>query len=96
MKRDHPHRDVRPLDDVGEDELEGEPLIEDDVGEQVQRRVEEREQPEHAAVLNDPLPAGEPPERRDRQRDEQPPQRPDAGRERDVLDGIGAETSVSP
>ena len=58
---------------------------------EVERRVEEREQAEHPAVLNDDVPAGEPPERRDRERQQQELERPAAGLELNGLGGIRAE-----
>ena len=53
--------------------------IGDDVGQEVQRAVEEREEPRHAAETDDGVPAGQPPQRRQRERDADEPERPDAG-----------------
>jgi hypothetical protein len=93
-ERRHAGRDVGTLDDVGPDVREGERLIEHDVHEEVERGVEEGEQPEHPPVLHGPLPAGQPPDRGHRERQHQEPQRPDARRQRDRLDRVHAATSL--
>ena len=65
--------------------------IRDEVNEEVHGAVEEREQPEHPPEADRAVPAGEPPERRDRERDAEKPQRPDAGLVGDVLERVRAE-----
>jgi hypothetical protein len=49
----------------------GQRLIEDEVGEEMQRGEEEGQEPRQPARPNQLVPAGEPPDRTDRERDEQ-------------------------
>jgi len=91
-ERDHPHGDERTFRNVGEDELQRKSLV-DEVGGEVQRRVEKCEEPEHPPVLHHAVPAGEPPQRGDREGEDQHPDRPDAGRQREVLDRVHAQPS---
>ena len=62
-----------------------------DVGQEVERAVEEREQARHAPEPDHVVPAGDASERRHRERDADEPQRPDAGLVRDIAERIGAE-----
>ena len=56
----------------------------------MERAVEKSEQAEHAAEVDEPVLAGEFPQRRDGKSDEEKNKRPVAGGVRDELDGIGA------
>jgi hypothetical protein len=53
--------------------------------------VEEREETSHAAELDQRVPAGQLAQRRDRERDAQEPERPDAGFVGEVGERVGAE-----
>ena len=64
--RQHPDGDEAALGDVFEHPREVEELVEHDPREQVQRRVEEREQAEHAPQLDDLVPPGQAAQRRHR------------------------------
>ena len=86
--------DERPLRDVLHDGRPVEELVEPDVRQQVQRAVEERKEAEHPPDADDVVPAGQPAKRRDRQRDQQEPQRPQPCRSRDRLDRIRAKPSL--
>jgi hypothetical protein len=90
-KRREPHGDERPLHDVGDDLVGGKELIEYEVGQKVQRAVEEREQPQHAAEADQGIPTRPLPQGRDRQRQRQKPQRPRAGLVGDRVDRVSAQ-----
>ena len=64
---------------------------EHDPRQHVQRRVEEREQPEHPPQLDEVVPAGEAAQRRDRERDREEGDRPGAGLVGDVVARVGGE-----
>ncbi len=91
QERREADRDVRPFGDVLDDVAEREELVEHHVGEEVQHGVGEGEQPERAAELHGLVPAGQPPDGRHRQRDEQQDQGPAPGAVRDFLDRGDAE-----
>src|SRR5215203_6215248 len=61
----------------------------------MQRRVEKREQAEHPPVLNEAVPSCETAKRRDGERGEEKPQRPDARLELQRLGGIGTKQSTA-
>jgi hypothetical protein len=86
-------RDERPLHDVLKYGGHVEELVQPQVGHQVQATVEECGQPEHAAQAQQPVHAGQPAQRRDRQRHQQQDQRPFTGRAGDELDRVGTETA---
>jgi hypothetical protein len=77
-------------DTVGEIDQAGEP-IGNEVGREVERAVEEGEEADHPAEPNDDVPTGEPPQRRDRKRRAEEPERPHAGFIGHVAERIRAE-----
>ncbi len=85
------HRDVRPLGDVFHDERPGEELVEHQVREEMGAHVREREQPQHAAHLDQVVPPREPPHRRHGQGDHEEREAPRPGPMGDLLDGLGAQ-----
>ena len=74
--------------------MEVEEFVEPDVGQEVQRGVEEGEQSDHAAHADQPVLAGDAAQGRDGEGGEDEDQRPVAGRVGDDLDGIGAQAVV--
>ena len=80
--------DVGAVRDVLEDVVEIEERVEHDVGREVQADVEEREQSEHTAQPYELVPAGDTPQRRHAQGDEQEAQSPFSGLVGDGLDRV--------
>ena len=74
--------------------IEAREAIADEIGEEVQRRVEEREQPEHPAEANHRIPAAEPANGRDGEGNDDEAERPDAGLVGDLDERIGGEVAV--
>ena len=89
-----PRRDVPPLHHVFDDVRECEELVHAGVGEEVQTRVKEREQPQQAPHLHKSVPLGQAPQRRDRQHGQEERQRPPALHQDDLLDGVGPQRSA--
>ena len=90
--RRHARGDVAALDDVGSHGVGVEAGVERDPRQQVQRGVEEGEQAQQAAELDEPAQARrEPAQGRDGQRDEQQAQRGEAGGEGDGVRRVGAQ-----
>jgi len=87
------HGDIRPLCDVLEDVGQVKKLVQHQVGTEVERRVEEREETQHAPEADDGVPPAEPAKRRDGERDREKTESPDAGLVGDDLDGIRAKLS---
>jgi hypothetical protein len=83
-------RDEAAIEDVVRNAFPVEEMIEDQVGQKVQRGIEEREQAQHAPEADDRMPAGEPPERGHGKRRQEEPQRPPPGAERDRFDRVCA------
>ncbi|CFU09037.1 Uncharacterised protein [Bordetella pertussis] len=65
-------------------------------GQEMQAAVEKRKQPAHATQPHQRGLAGQPPQRRDRQGDQQAHQRPGAGGPGQEFDGVGAQAVVGP
>ena len=74
--------------------MQVEELVEPDVGEEVERGVEEGEQADRAAEADQPVLAGEAAQGRDGESGEDEDEGPVAGGVGDDLDGIGAEAVV--
>lgn len=89
--RRHADGDVRVLHYVLDDVAHVEEHVEPDERGEVQRRVEEREQPEHPPVLDRFVPASEPAQRSHRERDGNEAQRPASRAQLDRLDRIRAQ-----
>ena len=83
--------DVGALHDVGEELGPVEGLINEQVPEEMQGDVEEREEAQHAPEQEQPRPAEERSQRGHRERREQQPQAPDAERVLDLFDRVGTE-----
>ena len=60
----------------------------------MQRRVEEREEPEHPPELDDRIPAGDAAQRRDGERDHEKADRPVAREVRDEFDRVRGEVAL--
>ena len=88
------HQDERALRDIAKHRVPVEELIEHDVRREVQRGVEEREEPEHAPVLDHDVPSRHPTDWCDGERDEQELQRPAACLKLDRFSRIGAKRAV--
>ena len=102
-------RDERPFEDISADgngqiahgaprhdavrEIEARESIGDEIDQQVQRAVKEREQAEHPAEADRAVPAGQAAERRDGERQAQEAQRPHARFVGDVGERIRAEVA---
>ena len=69
-------------------------FVEPDIGHQVQRAVEEGEEPEHASQANQPVLPRYFAQRSDRQCDQQESQGAIAGTVSDLFNGIGAKLGV--
>src|SRR4051794_15113180 len=85
------HQDERTLRDVADNGAPVEELIEHDVRREMKRSVEERKEPEHAAVLDDGVPSRQPADRSDSQCEHQELQRPATGLQLDRFSGIRAQ-----
>ena len=81
-QREHPVGEIEPREPVG-----------DHVGQEMQRAVEEGKEPGHPPEADRRIPAGELPQRRDRERDADEAQRPDAGFVGEIAQRVGAEIS---
>lgn len=81
--------DVGALHDVGEELGPVECLVHQQIPEEMQRDVEEREQSQHAPEQEQPRPAEERAQRGHRERRQQQSQAPDAERVLDLFDGVG-------
>jgi hypothetical protein len=68
-------------------------VVEDEVGHEVERAVEEREQADHPPEQDERVPPGQPAQRRDRHRHDDEAQRPDAGVVGDGLDRVDAQVA---
>ena len=96
-QRDHQHegreahRDERAFHDVFDDEGPGEKLIDRDIEKEVGAHVEECEEAEHPSVLDNAIPAGQPPQWRDGESQHEETERPDAGGQFQVFNGIDPE-----
>ena len=86
-------RDERPLDEVFENRRQQQALIEYQPGQEMHEHVEERKQAEHSAKARQPVPAREPAQRRDGERDHDEAQRPVAEAVLNLLDRVRAESS---
>ena len=89
-----PSRDEAALSDIVEHFVNVEEFIEPDVSEEVQAAVEEGEESEHAAEVDEPVLARELAQWRDGKRDEKEGKSPIAGRVRDDFDGVGSKQAV--
>jgi predicted phage gp36 major capsid-like protein len=88
--------DERTLADVLQDRQHVEPLVEPHVRCEVQRRVKEREQPDHPAKAQQRGHARHAPQRRDSERGAEDHERPPAGGARDEFDRVRAEPVGQP
>src|SRR5260370_20488669 len=70
--------------------------IGDDVGEEMKRAVKKGEQAGHPTEADHHIPAGEPAQRRQRERDADKPDGPDAGFVREVTERVRAEIPREP
>ena len=93
-KGGHSRSDEPALGDVGQHFVDIEKFVEPDVGGQVQRAVEEREQAEHPAQADQPVLPSQFPQRRNRQRDQQESQSAIARAVGDRFNRISAELRV--
>src|SRR5436190_14628286 len=87
------HRDEWALHHILDDQVPGEELIDADVDGEVHTHVEKHEQAQHPSVLDHAIPSGYSTYRCDRERQHEEPQRPDAGGQFQVFNGIDAETA---
>jgi len=92
QERTEPHGDVGSLDDVRADRPQVEPLVEHQPVEEVQGKVGEGVQAEHAPQSHEPGLAQRDGQWRHAQRREQQPQAPPAETVHDLVDGIRPET----
>jgi hypothetical protein len=83
----------RPRHDAVGERDEPREAVQDHVGQEVEHAVEEGVEPQHATEPDELVPAGQPPQRRDGERDGEKPQRPDPGLVGDVAERVGAEVA---
>ena len=88
--------DERALADVLQHFVQIEEFIQPDVGKKMERRIEKCEETDHAADANQPILAGDAPQRRDGERDKQEDEGPVAGGMGDNFDWIRAKPVVKP
>jgi hypothetical protein len=89
--RGHADGDERPLADILDHRHDIEVVDEDDPGQQVQRAVKKRKQPEHAAELDDLVRARDASERRNGQGDRDEGDRPGPGLVGEVVARVGGQ-----
>src|SRR5215471_7360311 len=82
------YRDEGACDHVRHDLLHDEKLVEPDVCQEMQPTIEEGEEPEHTAQLDQSVPARETTGWSDSEGDEYKAQRPQSGLLGDLLDGV--------
>ena len=83
--------DIRPLRHVQDDLVPVEELVQHQVGGEVQAGVKKRKQAQHPAEPDQRVLAGDLPQRRDRQGNEQEAQRPFTGEMGNFLDRVGGQ-----
>jgi hypothetical protein len=83
---------IRALGEIRTDRSPVEKVIDPDERNKVRRGVEKGGQSEHPSQTHQPVPAGHPADRRNRQRHQQHHQRPGAERAQHELDRVGAKT----
>ena len=90
-ERCHPDRDERPLADIHDHRRHVEVVDEHDPRQQMQRGIEEGEQPEHPPQLDEIVPPGDAAQRSDCERDREKGDRPGPGLVRDVVARVGSQ-----